>query len=281
MWRHARRLAPLVCALVASGAATPLTHAQGISTGSSLSTRPLSPSKSQTRILSAGAPLAGAYRVGLDVTLAPGVLTYWRSPGDAGIPPEFDFKGSQNLGAAKVLYPAPERIMEDGSTAYGYLTEVLFPILVTPKDPSRPTVLQVSLHYATCDTLCVPAQAEQSIRLSPGDPPGPEAGKILEWTARAPSPLPSKLAPRVSLLRGGDKSLWRAVFAASSEKSDLFVEGADGWYFDSKPAGLGAFDISLAQAPDGATSAIPPVTLTYVEGARAYEAHVSLDAASR
>src|SRR5690606_3324502 len=53
----------------------------------------------------AGTKGQDAVRIGLHVALAPGWKTYWRSPGEAGIPPSFDWSGSRNLAAATVLWP--------------------------------------------------------------------------------------------------------------------------------------------------------------------------------
>src|SRR3954451_2214485 len=46
-------------------------------------------------------------QAGVEMKLAPGWHTYWRYPGDSGVPPEFDFSSSDNLKSATVRYPAP------------------------------------------------------------------------------------------------------------------------------------------------------------------------------
>ena len=48
-------------------------------------------------------------RLGLRFTMAPGWKTYWRSPGDAGFPPEIKFDGSENVASAVLQYPTPHR----------------------------------------------------------------------------------------------------------------------------------------------------------------------------
>ena len=74
------------------------------------------------------------YLVGLEVALDDGWKTYWRMPGDSGVPPTFEWTGSTNLEKANVLYPAPVRMKEAGGEAIGYEGTVLFPIATTPKD---------------------------------------------------------------------------------------------------------------------------------------------------
>ena len=64
------------------------------------------------RLLPGKAPAAGP--AGIEIKLAEGWKTYWRSPGDAGIPPTFDWSKSQNLGSIAVLWPAPSRFDDEG-----------------------------------------------------------------------------------------------------------------------------------------------------------------------
>lgn len=267
-------LATTSLALLALG----LTGAPSLAGG--LSTAWPAGAKSRTSLLSAGAPVGGRYEAGLDVELAPGVLTYWRSPGDAGVPPVFNFTNSENVAGVSVAYPAPARIEDAGTTTYGYQGEVLFPLEVRPKDPSRPSVLDLEFHYATCDTICMPAEAHHSIRLSPGASPSADRERIERWAARVPQPLPARLAPQIAAAKGGPKPIWRASFPHSGAGTELFVEGPAGYYFDSKAEGLGRFDIALAEKPSGQSLPVVPVTLTFVDGDHAYETSVSLDAAS-
>src|SRR5207247_8452494 len=61
------------------------------------------------------------------IAIPGGWKTYWRSPGDAGgVPPEFDWQGSENLAAARVKYPAPHRLHDDkAGDAVGYKDGVI------------------------------------------------------------------------------------------------------------------------------------------------------------
>src|SRR5258708_494959 len=91
--------------------------------------------------------IADASGAGLEITLAPGAITYWRAPGEAGVPPTFDFPGSQNLARAEVAFPAPERIPEpDGSVAFGYRASVILPTAVTAADPAKPVRLSAHVN---------------------------------------------------------------------------------------------------------------------------------------
>ena len=106
--------------------------------------------------------------LGLEFNLAEGWHTYWRYPGDAGVPPHFDFSGSQNLKAVEVLWPAPRRLPEAGLDTIGYDRDVILPLRVTPQDPAKPVTLQVTLDYAICEKLCVPAETKAGLALAGG-----------------------------------------------------------------------------------------------------------------
>ncbi|MFD2440837.1 protein-disulfide reductase DsbD domain-containing protein [Paracoccus kondratievae] len=72
----------------------------------------------------------------LHLRLEPGWKTYWRSPGDAGVPPRFDWAGSQNLGEVRLLWPRPEVIESEGERTLGYREELILPIEITPPAPA-------------------------------------------------------------------------------------------------------------------------------------------------
>jgi len=83
-----------------------------------------------------------ALYAGVELAMPQGWKTYWRTPGDAGgVPPEFDWKGSQNLQSARVLYPAPHRLSDKAGDAVGYKGGVIFPVLGKPADAAKPIVL--------------------------------------------------------------------------------------------------------------------------------------------
>ena len=137
--------------------------------------------KSQARLIAAGAGLAG-----FEIKLAPGAITYWRDPGDAGLPPTLDFSGSENVASVETKFPAPKRITEaDGGEAFGYDGGVIFPLLVKPGDPAKPVTLRLNADFAVCEKVCVPAKARLSLTLPAGGE-SPYAGAIDAALAAVP-----------------------------------------------------------------------------------------------
>ena len=120
--------------------------------------------------LVAGAPAtksAKAYLAGIELTLADGWKTYWRMPGDAGVPPAFDWSGSTNVASVKVLYPAPHRMHEAGAETVGYKTSVVFPVEVVPKDPAQPIDLALVMELGTSFTDIFASAGMQMSRQMP------------------------------------------------------------------------------------------------------------------
>jgi len=236
---------------------------------------------SKVQPIAAGGLRRGFYRTGVQILLAPGALTYWRVPGEAGVPPVFSFAGSENVARAEVLYPAPERIEEDGTQAFGYRGEVIFPIHVTPEDAARPVLLMLSLSYAVCKRICMPESAEMQIRLAPSDGPGPQEAVLAKAEAKLPRPLSGEEANgKFALTRVPSQAavLWRLTWLGSPA-TDLFVEAPEGWYFETKKTGQpNEFLIEQVQAKEGA--ALPPLTLTLTGPQVSFEFPLSLDSNS-
>ena len=68
--------------------------------------------------------LSGAIRVSLN----DGWKTYWRSPGEVGLPPDVQHRASENVAGIDLLYPAPTRFEAFGIQNFGYGGEVTFPV---------------------------------------------------------------------------------------------------------------------------------------------------------
>jgi DsbC/DsbD-like thiol-disulfide interchange protein len=114
---------------------------------------------------------SGAHMAGVQLELAPGWKTYWRSPGDAGIPPSFDWSRSQNVKSVRVHWPAPSVFETNGLQTIGYHDGVILPVEVTPIDPGQPVRLSVDVELGVCDKICLPASLSlQSDLLPPGAP---------------------------------------------------------------------------------------------------------------
>jgi hypothetical protein len=110
----------------------------------------------------------GTHMAGLRITLAPGWKTYWRAPGEAGIPPSFDWSASDNLAAASTHFPTPEVFDLNGMRTIGYSDSVVLPLAFRPADDGRAVALRGSIAFGVCETVCIPFSARIEARLVPG-----------------------------------------------------------------------------------------------------------------
>jgi DsbC/DsbD-like thiol-disulfide interchange protein len=111
--------------------------------------------------LLAGSRTGSVLMGGIEVQLQPGWKTYWRTPGDSGVPPRFDFSKSVNVESVTPLYPAPRKFDDGaGGTSYGYQKHVIFPLRIVPKNANEPVQLRAAVSYAVCEKLCLPVETE-------------------------------------------------------------------------------------------------------------------------
>jgi DsbC/DsbD-like thiol-disulfide interchange protein len=185
-----------------------------------------------------GQPGPGAthYYAGVEISLADGWKTYWRMPGDSGVPPTFDWSGSRNLESANVLYPAPSRLPEAGGEAVGYKGAVTFPIAVGAKDPKAPVSLRLALEFGICREICIPAMLNLSLELAPGSKVGGPT-TVSESLKRVPRTHSNRQVNDPELKQARlveDRQPVRleieAVFKGGSATADAFVEAPEGLY---------------------------------------------------
>lgn len=155
----------------------------------------------QARLISGATALgeAGPVSLGLHIELDKGWKTYWRSPGDSGLPPLFDWSKSENLAAVEVRWPAPLRFDEPGDLTHGYKNEIVLPLRAVAADRTKPLQLNLMLDYAICLDVCIPVQAVLSLTVPHGvAAPSVYAGLIETYVAQVPQRLPEKIADRIA-----------------------------------------------------------------------------------
>jgi DsbC/DsbD-like thiol-disulfide interchange protein len=107
----------------------------------------------------------GTHVAGLTINLAPGWKTYWRAPGDSGIPPVFNWSGSQNVADVSVQFPVPEVFMQNGLRSIGYKDTVTFPLWIATRDAGAPIRLRGEIELGVCEEICVPMTLQVGVEL--------------------------------------------------------------------------------------------------------------------
>lgn len=230
-------------------------------------------------LLNAGADpqQPGAAWIGLDVRLGRDWHTYWRSAGEAGAPPEFDWSGSENVAEATVEWPAPKRITDGGIDTFGYTDRVLFPINIRLRDNDRPARVSLKLALFVCSTICTRNDLEFEATIRPGIHADDRQVAIDEWRNKVPREQAKSLAIRSVRLDQGTSARLRVSVVANPPlaKADVFVDG-DSTVIAGRPEFIaghgGASFVSLPLEGVDAARPVQPLRITLVDGDRSVEA---------
>ncbi|MGO4387255.1 protein-disulfide reductase DsbD domain-containing protein [Microvirga sp. 2YAF29] len=233
---------------------------------------------SQVRLLSGGKQ-GYVWLAGIEFTLDQGFKTYWRNPGESGLPPRFDWSGSENAASIEIQWPAPKRHEDAAGVAYVYGRKVILPVLVKPEQAGKPIKLALAVDYGICKDICIPANAELSLPLAED---GPDRAAIEPFQARVPAPRPlgasgDLAVAAVTAKDQADKSVLAIkVRVPAGTKPSLFAEGPENWYLStSTPDADNNFTVTVEEKPKDAAPAL--LRLTLVAGDKAIETEVSLD----
>lgn len=231
-------------------------------------------------------------RAGIEIHLDQGWKTYWRYPGDSGVPPKLDFSGSENVKAVSTLWPAPERFADGaGGFSIGYHGDVVLPLQIVPDDASKPSSLHVKLSYAVCGKLCVPAEAQLALTLS--GRPGTKEPTLAAAEARVPrrvalgAPGSLTIASIHREASGGHARVVVLVGAPEGVAIDLFAEGpTPDWALPLpqperspivSPDGMRRYSFELDGLPPDAKAEGAVLKITAVSPTDAIEVQARLD----
>ncbi|BBC03436.1 MULTISPECIES: protein-disulfide reductase DsbD domain-containing protein [Bradyrhizobium] len=229
-----------------------------------------------------GAVLLG----GIAFQLQDGWKTYWRTPGDSGVPPRFDFSRSDNVEAVTVMWPAPRQFDDGaGGTSLGYKHQVVLPLRIVAKNPDKPLVLRADINYAVCEKLCVPVEAKAELAFasvaSTEDAALSEALNAVPKPANIGDPIPFSIR---DVKRDGKNNVLVDVSAPESRDLSLFVEGpTPDWALpvpkpvEHAPPGVKRFSFELDGLPPGAKADGAALKLTLVGGDKSYEFNINLN----
>ncbi|HYG85509.1 MAG TPA: protein-disulfide reductase DsbD domain-containing protein [Azospirillum sp.] len=236
----------------------------------------------EARLVSAveGTGERGSVPLALEVRLERGWKTYWRSPGDAGLPPQIDWTGSANLKEASFGYPAPHRMTTLGIETVGYEGAVTFPVRAVPAEAGKPLDLKAGVDLLVCSEICIPQHVDVTLSLPAGPAvAGPEANIV----SRAENSVPGDgRAAGLEIRAVRAQGAVLEVEATAREpfgKPDVFVELEPPLALTAPKVRLSdagrtaVLRFQVADAPKDLDLAGRPATLTLVDGARAVETH--------
>ena len=229
-----------------------------------------------------GAVLLG----GIAFQLQPGWKTYWRTPGDSGVPPRFDFSKSENIEAVTILWPAPTKF-DDGAGGHslGYHDQVVLPLRIVAKNADKPVTLRAAVNYAVCEKLCIPVEVDAELPFT--SVASTEDSALFAALDTVPKPAnvgdPNPLTIR-DVKRDGKSTVLVDVVTPGAGDVDLFVEGpTPDWalpvpkLIEHSPPGVKRFSFELDGVPPGVSPEGAALKFTLVGGDRSYEFNTNLN----
>jgi DsbC/DsbD-like thiol-disulfide interchange protein len=268
----------LLCVLLAgfSGAA----QAQATSDWSSTD-------HSRLRLISTGlAPDGRNPAAVIEIELDAGFKTYWRNPGESGVPPLLTFEGSDNIASATLMFPVPTVFEDESGQSIGYHDRVMLPLRIRAADPAKPARLKVQLNYGVCEKLCIPAEGVADIAL--GTKPSAALQAVLDAAIAAVPPIvglaeqPDAFAIRdITLLPHQGRKQSAIIRFAAPEGTRIFAEGPEGWFVESSSSATAPGEISVTVNLFGPRRALVlkpcPIRITLANKDNQLERHIPLD----
>lgn len=255
------------------------------------------------RLISAQTGTGGkeTLRLGLEYELQPDWKIYWRSAGDAGFPPQLDWTGSQNVGEATILWPAPYRFSIFGLETFGYKDQIILPIDVTIPAPDQPVSIRLNVDYLVCSDICIPASADFNLDIPATDSASTSgistasshAHQIEKFVSKVPLSgpgLPIEVTEITTASQEGSETLRLAVRgldAASVNVDDILIESDLRVGFSrpepaaratDTPSDIRYFDLGVQGLEAGQSLRDTPVTVTVIAGPLSIEQNLVVGA---
>ena len=215
-----------------------------------------------------------------------GWKTYWKVPGDAGIPPLFDFSASENVKNVEIKWPVPTRFGTDAQML-GYKDAIIFPLLVSPEDPARPMMLKASIQLGLCSELCVPMAGDFNLPIA-AEGEQDSLSEMLIDRDLALAPLTERkgfeLLSVKKEVRDGqpDRLLFAARIPDGYGRKDLFAEPPVDWLtpltqaLPAEKDGILNFELVLDGLPKHNQTKDARLAITLTNGEEAIEEVINL-----
>jgi thiol:disulfide interchange protein len=221
---------------------------------------------SEVSTVKAGEP----FWVALRQTIKPHWHTYWKNPGDSGLPTEINWTLPQGAKADPIVWPAPAMIDVQGIVNYGYHDDVLLLVKVTPPAGATGTLhLAADANWLVCDDVCIPEEGKFAldVPVGPAATPADATTRALFDKARRDVPMESPWPARYGVAKSGDPTI---VIDAKGLKPDTITNV---YFFPADWAGVANMTKQSAvvtadgiriplKKSDGQTKGAPPAQAT-------------------
>ena len=180
---------------------------------------------------------SGRFQAGIEIQMGEGWHTYWKVPGDSGLPPRFDWEHSENVERVDVLWPVPGRKDEAGFQVFAYNERVLLPLDVYVRTPGQPVIVNVMMHVMVCKDVCIPQELAMSLSLPVGEGARTAQQRLIDFAKRKVPHAGDHQDLKIEQAVTGPDALVLNVYSEGGFKHfDVFAHSAGaGYTFTAKP----------------------------------------------
>ncbi|MGY5779366.1 protein-disulfide reductase DsbD domain-containing protein [Rhizobium sp. LEGMi135b] len=236
------------------------------------------------RLIALAPDADGHIRAALQIEQEPGWITYWREPGQGGIPPQITPAAGSGVTLERTGYPIPKPIRVGPIQEIGYDAPVTFPLdlRVTGKSPAK---LELTAFIGLCKDICIPFQADLSLPLPANEQPTSHELALLDAAKAAlpqpPSPDFTVQSQKIST-DAKSLSLHLTLPEASGKTPEIYVTGPSGYVFfqqaNAKREGTSfSADIVIGKLPKDYDPKGKDWGILVVDGDRAIETTLALE----
>ena len=230
-----------------------------------------------------------AFTAAVRLRMDEGWHTYWKNPGDSGMPTRVAWKLPAGFKAGELRWPTPLRFGSSRSVSYGYEGEaVLLAELEPPPGlaPGAAVPLSAKVKWLECRDVCVPGESDLTLTLTAAETPGkdPAAASVIA-AARARIPSAPGAGPFAGVAVRADRldGTVRLTVDPSSAPSAAFFPAEDGVIDNDQEPVLGrsgralTVDLAPAKAPGAARASRLAGVLVLGRPGRAVELSVPIE----
>jgi DsbC/DsbD-like thiol-disulfide interchange protein len=220
--------------------------------------------------LIAGEADGATWSAGVDIELDEHWKTYWRVPGEGGIPPSFDWSGSAHVKSVDVLWPAPRRYNDTNGETIGYASRAVFPLRIAATSAQAMPELRLAMFFGVCKEICIPARYTGSLAFGQAAPA--DLSLLQTYLARVPERRPFIETARIT-----DRVLVLSLTGDAPASPDLFVESDTLAYFRAPQASDGGYALPVDGLKDLFSLRGKTLRVTLVAGEHRLEQDVTVE----
>jgi DsbC/DsbD-like thiol-disulfide interchange protein len=181
----------------------------------------------------------------------PGWITYWKEPGDVGIPPAITPAPGALTTVETIGFPVPKVLMNGEMIDVGYDHPVTLPLSL--KHAPNDKAVTLSAFVGVCQNICIPFQADLSVAPDPSGTANPvESALVAAAHARVPAGPSEDFHVIDHRMSADEKQLVvRLKMPASASAPKVFVSGPSGHVFVTAEASSGAAGETVLTVPIG------------------------------